>query len=209
MKHILALFAETEIFIFVFVEIVSRLDTIHRVILRKAEWLDKAVFILIFGAFSIFGTYVGIPLASGAIVNIRDFAPILAGLSAGPTIGLAIGLIGGVHRLFLGGFTCVPCGLATILAGPIAGGVNYLNKGKLVGILPGILVAIIVEVIHGGLTLLIARPLAVAIEVTKVVIPAMMVANALGVAIGIIIFEHTRELRRVSSLVQAKAGKKD
>jgi len=208
MKGILALFAETEIFIFVFMEIVSRLDTVHRVILRKARWVDKVVFIAIFGAFSIFGTYVGIPLTSGAIVNIRDFAPIMAGLIAGPIMGLAVGLIGGVHRFFLGGFTCIPCGLATILAGAIAGGINYLYKGKLIGILPGMLLAIVVEAVHGGLTLLIARPLAEAIDAVEVAIPAMMVANALGVAIGIVILEHTRELRRVSSLVQEGVRKK-
>ena len=133
----------------------------------------------------------------------------MAGLSAGPIMGLAVGLIGGIHRFFLGGFTCIPCGLATILAGAIAGGVNYYYKGKLIGIMPGMLLAIIVEVIHGGLTLLIARPLAEAIDAIEVAIPAMMVANALGVAIGIIILEHTRELRRVSSLVQVGARKKD
>jgi len=206
MKGILALFAETEIFIFVFMEIIARVETIQRVIIKKASWVDKIIFIVIFGGFSIFGTYVGIPLASGAIINIRDFAPIMAGLAAGPVMGLAVGLIGGVHRFFLGGFTCIPCGLATVLAGVIGGAVNYFNKGKLIGILPGMLVAVIVEVIHGGLTLLIARPLADAIEVVKIAIPAMMVANGLGVAIGIIILEHTKELRKVSTQVRREAG---
>ena len=207
-EELLALFAETEVFIFVFMEIVTKIKTFQRIIIKKTAWRGMCIFVLVFGAFSIFGTYVGIPLASGAIVNIRDFAPIMAGLSAGPIMGVVVGLIGGIHRFFLGGFTCIPCGLATILAGAIAGGVNYFYKGKLVGILPGILVAIVVEVIHGGLTLLIARPLADAIDTIEVAIPAMMVANGLGVAIGIIILEHTRELRRISSLVQAKSGKK-
>jgi sigma-B regulation protein RsbU (phosphoserine phosphatase) len=209
MKGILALFAETEIFIFVFMEIVARIETIQRVIIKKANWSDKVVFIVVFGAFSIFGTYVGIPLASGAIVNIRDFAPMMAGLAAGPVIGLAVGLIGGIHRLLIGGFTCVPCGLATVLAGVIGGAVHYFNKGKLIGILPGMLVAVIVEVVHGGLTLLIARPLADAIEAVRIAIPAMMVANGLGVVVGIIILEHTRELRQISSRTRGEAGHKD
>ena len=208
MKGILALFAETEIFIFVFMEIVARIETIQRVIIKKANWSDKVVFIAIFGGFSIFGTYVGIPLTSGAIVNVRDFAPMMAGLAAGPVMGLAVGLIGGIHRLILGGFTCVPCGLATVLAGVIGGAVHYFNKGKLIGILPGMLVAIIVEFLHGVLTLLIARPLSEAIEVVKIAIPAMMVANALGVAIGVIILEHTKELRGVRSLARGEAGHK-
>lgn len=202
MKGILALFAETEIFIYVFIEIMARLKTVQRVMLNKGNWRDIIIFIAIFGGFSIFGTYVGIPLASGAIVNIRDFAPMMAGLTAGPLIGLAVGLIGGIHRLLLGGFTCVPCGLATVLAGVIAGAVHYFNKGKLVGIFPGVLVAIIVEVVHGVLTLLIAKPLADAVEVIRVAIPAMMVANGLGVVVGIIILEHTTELRKISPPAQ-------
>jgi LytS/YehU family sensor histidine kinase len=208
MKGILALFAETEIFIFVFMEIVSRVDTIQRVIIRKANWVDKIIFVAVFGAFSIFGTYVGIPLSSGAIVNIRDFAPLMAGLAAGPLMGFAVGMIGGIHRLLLGGFTCVSCGLATVLAGVLGGAINYFNKGKLVGILPGMLAAIAVEVIHGGLTLLISRPLADAIEVVKIAIPAMMVANGLGVAIGIIILHHTRELKEARSPARTETGHK-
>jgi sigma-B regulation protein RsbU (phosphoserine phosphatase) len=208
MKGILALFAETEIFIFVFMEIIARIETVQRVILKEANWLDKVIFIVLFGAFSMFGNLVGIPLASGAIVSIRDFAPIVAGLAAGPVMGLAVGLIGGIHRLFLGGFTCVPCSLATVLAGVIAGVVHYFKKGKLVGILQGMLVAIIVEFLHGVLVLLIARPFNEAIEVVKTAIPAMMVADALGVAIGVIILEHTRELRGIRSLARGEAGHK-
>jgi sigma-B regulation protein RsbU (phosphoserine phosphatase) len=98
--------------------------------------------------------------------------------------------------------------LATVLAGVIGGSVYYFNKGKLIGILPGMLVAIIVEVIHGGLTLLIARPLADAVDVVKIAIPAMMVANALGVAIGVIILEHTKELRAIRSTVRGEVGHK-
>jgi LytS/YehU family sensor histidine kinase len=106
-----------------------------------------------------------------------------------------VGMIGGIHRLFLGGFTCIPCGLSTVLAGIIGGAVHYFNKGKLIGIIPGVLLAILVELIHGGLTLLIARPFAEALEVVKIAIPAMMIANALGVAIAIIILEHSKELK--------------
>ena len=208
MKHVLALFGETEIFIFVFMEIVSRIDTIQRVMIDKAKWIDKLIFVAVFGGFSIFGTYIGIPLESGAIVNIRDFAPIMAGLTAGPIIGLAVGLIGGIHRMFIGGFTCIPCSLATVFAGLIGGLVHYYHKGKLVGILEGMLVAIVVEVLHGLLTLLIARPLADAIEATKIAIPAMMLANALGVVVGVIILEHTKELRALREAVHVSTSRK-
>jgi sigma-B regulation protein RsbU (phosphoserine phosphatase) len=199
MERILGLFATTESIIFVFMEVVVRIKPIQRVIIKKSDWRDKAIFIVIFGGFSILGTYLGIPLASGAIVNIRDFAPMVAGVTAGPIIGSAVGLIGGVHRLLLGGFTCIPCGLATVIAGSIGGAIYYFNKGKPIGILPAVLLTVLVELLHGGLTLLIARPFAEALEAVKIAIPAMMVANGLGMAIAIIVLDHTKELREVVS----------
>jgi sigma-B regulation protein RsbU (phosphoserine phosphatase) len=195
MDETLALFAHTEVFIYVFAEIVSKLAPVQRVIFKKALWQDKLIFILLFGGFSIFGTYIGIPLPSGVISNIRDLSPIMAGLAAGPVAGLAVGLIGGIHRLLLGGFTGVPCALATILAGIIAGAFYKFNKGKIVGILYSMLIAAIIELVHAGLTLLIARPFSEALDAVLNATPAMIVANALGIAIAVIIIRNTKDVQ--------------
>jgi sigma-B regulation protein RsbU (phosphoserine phosphatase) len=189
----LGLFASTEIFIFVFMEIVTKLDTVQRVIFKKAELRDNVAFVLLFGLFSIFGTYVGIPSSYGAISNIRDLAPMVAGLVAGPYIGLAVGLIGGIQRLFLGGDTAIPCCLATILAGLLAGLVYRLNKGKLLGIVPAMMFAAGFEVIHAGIVLAMVRPFTEAIEIVLDVIPAMIIAVSLGVGISVIVIHSTKE----------------
>ena len=183
----LQLFAGTEIFIFVFMEIVVKLDAIQRVIFKKAKNADYILFILIFGLFSIFGTLIGTTQSTGAIVNIRDLAPMVAGLVAGPAVGLAVGLIGGVHRFFLGGVTAVPCSLATVLAGFLGGVVYVLNKEKLVGVIPAMLFAAGVELLHGGLVLLLVHPFSLAVEIVEQVIPQMLIANSLGVGISVII----------------------
>jgi sigma-B regulation protein RsbU (phosphoserine phosphatase) len=189
----LGLFASTEIFIFVFMEIVTKLDTVQRVIFKKAEFRDNVAFVLLFGLFSIFGTYVGIPGSYGAISNIRDLAPMVAGLVAGPYIGLAVGLIGGIQRLFLGGDTAVPCCLATILAGLLAGLVYQLKKGKLLGIIPAMIFAAGFEVLHAGIVLAMVRPFTEAVEVVLDVIPAMIIAVSLGVGISIIVIHSTKD----------------
>jgi sigma-B regulation protein RsbU (phosphoserine phosphatase) len=175
----LTLFATTEVFIFVFMEIVSKLDPIQRVIFKKPELSDYIIFILVFGGFSIFGTLIGIP--------------IIAGLVAGPAVGMAVGLIGGIHRFSLGGLTCLPCSLATVLAGLIAGCIYLLNNKKLLGIVPAILFAASVELLHGALTLALAQPYSAALEVVLTAIPDMMIANSLGVGIGVIVIHHTKE----------------
>jgi sigma-B regulation protein RsbU (phosphoserine phosphatase) len=106
---------------------------------------------LVFGGFSIFGTFVGIQLPSGAIVNIRDLGPMIAGLVGGPLVGLGSGLIGGVRRYFLGGFTSVPCGLSTVLSGLISGVVFLITRRKLINVFQGMMLAILIECVHAGL----------------------------------------------------------
>jgi sigma-B regulation protein RsbU (phosphoserine phosphatase) len=195
----LGLFASTEVFIFVFMEIVTKIETIQRVIFKKAEMRDYAVFIAIFGLFSIFGTYVGIPGNYGAICNIRDLAPMIAGLVAGPYVGVAVGLIGGIHRLFLGGDSAVPCCLATVLAGLIAGLVYKYNNGKLIGIIPAMVFAVGIELLHASLALALVHPFTEAVDIVVTDIPAMIVANSLGLAISVIVIHSTKELCKQDS----------
>jgi phosphoserine phosphatase RsbU/P len=192
----LGLFASTEIFIFVFIEIVTKTDAIQRVIFKNARTRDYIGFALLFGIFSIFGTYIGTSGSYGAISNIRDLAPMVAGLVAGPYAGLAVGLIGGIHRLWLGGLTAVPCSLATIFAGLFAGLIFRFNKGKLLGIIPAMLFAVAVELMHGGLALLLIHPYSVALDVVLTSIPKMMIANSLGMGVTIIIIHSTKASHR-------------
>src|SRR4030042_752566 len=64
----------------------------------RFNFKNRLFLILVFGVFSIFGTYGGIELPSGAIANVRDLGPMMAGLIGGPVVGLGAGLIGGIHR---------------------------------------------------------------------------------------------------------------
>ena len=207
MKELLELFAETEIFIFVFTEIVVKIPAIELVILNRARWKHYIVFVLIFGAFSILGTLIGIHMHSGAVSNIRDFAPLIAGLIAGPYVGLAVGIIGGVHRMLMGGITCIPCGISTIVAGLIGGLVYMWNKKQLIGIIPAMLLALFVEALHGAINLLMVRPFDVALEIVKTAIPPMMIANSLGMAIGVIIVGHVHETHMLLNKVEADKEK--
>jgi PAS domain S-box-containing protein len=66
-------------------------------------------------------------VAGGARVNIRDSIAILAAILAGPIVGIVVGLAGGIYRITLGGWTALPCGLATITISIIAA---YFAKYK-------------------------------------------------------------------------------
>ncbi|MCQ1539238.1 hypothetical protein FTO68_09630 [Methanocalculus taiwanensis] len=85
-----------------------------------ANKTDLLWLILIFGTLSIYGTFRGFNF-EGVLLNFRDLGPILAGLIGGPIAGAAAGAIGGLYRYSLGGWTALPCAVATIVAGILGG----------------------------------------------------------------------------------------
>jgi sigma-B regulation protein RsbU (phosphoserine phosphatase) len=174
---------ETACVVVAFAYVVTRAGFFIEILDKKLNLKNQAIMILLFGALSIFGTYGGLQLPSGAIANIRDLGPMVGGLVGGPLVGLGAGLIGGVHRYFLGGFTCVPCALSTVIAGLLGGAIYRIKKGEFVGIWLAVVFAIFMELLHMGLTLLIARPYDKALATVKEVVLPMVGANALGMAI--------------------------
>jgi sigma-B regulation protein RsbU (phosphoserine phosphatase) len=166
-----------------FAYVVTRTGFFTEILDKKFTVKNQILLIVLFGALSIFGTYGGLLLPSGAIANIRDLGPMVAGLVAGPVVGLGAGLIGGVHRYFLGGFVCIPCSVSTVLAGLLGGIIFLINKREFVAVWQAVLFAIFMELLHMGLTLLIAKPYDQALGVVKEVILPMTTANAIGVAI--------------------------
>nr|CBH37889.1 conserved hypothetical membrane protein, SpoIIE and 5TMR of 5TMR-LYT family [uncultured archaeon] len=146
---------------------------------KKFTLKNRVIFISIFGAVSIFGTYSGIEIF-GAIANVRDLGPMIAGLIGGPVIGLGAGLIGGIHRYFLGGFTCVPCSLATVLAGLFGGIIYILRRGKFIGVPGAVLFAALMESFHMILALILAHPYSEVVKVVEEVSIPMIFANSLG-----------------------------
>jgi sigma-B regulation protein RsbU (phosphoserine phosphatase) len=68
----------------------------------------QCLLILVFGALSVYGTVAGVEFL-GAIINIRDLGPMLAGMLGGPVVGLGAGIIGAAYRFSLGGFTVYSC----------------------------------------------------------------------------------------------------
>ena len=189
---------KTTCVIIVFAYVVTRNRFFTEILDKKFSFKNQAILILLFGALSIFGTYGGINLPSGAIANTRDLGPMVAGLVGGPWIGLGAGLIGGIHRYFLGGFVCIPCALSTVIAGLLGGAIYRLRKGEFVTVWQAILFAIFMECLHTGLVLLIARPYDQALAVAREVILPMNGANALGVAIFALIIRNLITERRTA-----------
>ncbi|MFC1999278.1 PP2C family protein-serine/threonine phosphatase [Chloroflexota bacterium] len=178
--------------------LVTRSRFFDQIINKQLDYKNRLFIIAVFGAFSIFGTSSGIHLPSGAIANIRDLGPMIAGLIGGPTVGLGAGLIGGTHRYFEGGLTCEPCSLATVIAGLTGGLIYTWRKGELPGVWGATLFATLMESFHMVLVLIMSRPFNEAVEVTRLVSLPMIMANAIGMAIFALIANNVIEEKRTA-----------
>ncbi|MBP1929996.1 sigma-B regulation protein RsbU (phosphoserine phosphatase) [Methanolinea mesophila] len=158
----------------------------------------QLILILVFGALSVYGTLSGVEVM-GAIVNVRDLGPMLAGLLGGPVVGVGAGLIGAAYRMSLGGFTMYSCSLSTVLAGFI-GGLIWLAVGrKFAGFTIAVLFAVLMEGLHMLLTLAIARPFDEAVAVVSTVALPMILANAAGMAVFAFIIGNLQKERKTQA----------
>ncbi|MHB8137262.1 MAG: PP2C family protein-serine/threonine phosphatase [Smithellaceae bacterium] len=179
---------------------ITRGPLFKRVLEKNMTWKDQLLMVLIFGMFSIYGTLGGFRILGG-IASIRDLGPTVAGLLAGPVVGLGAGVIGGIHRYLQGGFTALACGIAPVIAG-LAGGVVYLFKrNRFIGIGRAVLLMICIELAHMAIVLAISQPREKAIELVESTILPIVSANAIGIGIYGFIMEN---LLRERSLERAK-----
>ena len=176
---------------------------------KKLPHMAKQVIIgILFGCVSAFASSYGVQWL-GTMVNVRDAAPLSAGLVFGAPAGIISGLIGGLYRWFSvywggGMYTRFACSIATILAGFMAAGLRKLmfdNKKPTWGY--GICIAVVCEVIHMILIFLTNMDnSSQAFEFVKGATAPMMLGNSVAVGLSIILvslFSHERFFRKKTS----------
>lgn len=159
--------------------------------------------IVFFGFFGIIGTYSGMSFSTDtlrfdpwtadlasdeAIANSRVIGIVIAGMLGGYKVGIGAGLIAGLHRFTLGGFTALACGLAAIVAGIIAG--RFQKKKNNVNLRTAFLVGAIAETIQMLIILLIARPYDQAQTLVEIIGVPMIIANGLGSALFLMVIKN-------------------
>jgi two-component system, LytTR family, sensor histidine kinase LytS len=174
--------------------------------------------ILFFGFFGIIGTYTGLAFntdtqqfdrwAAGltpdeAIANSRVIGVVLAGLLGGYKVGIGAGLIAGIHRMTLGGFTAIACGLASIIAGIIAGA--YRRKNKHVKPSSAFIIGALAETFQMFIILMLAYPFEKALNLVSIIGIPMIIANGLGSALFLLIIKSVvNEEEKVGALQAQK-----
>ena len=162
--------------------------------IKRLPYMTKQVIIgILFGGVSAFASSYGVEWL-GAVVNVRDAAPLSAGLIFGAPAGIISGFIGGLYRWFSvywggGAYTRVACSIATVLAGLMAAGLRkrmFDNKKPTWGY--GICIAVACEVIHMILIFITNMDnSSQAFEFVKGATIPMIIGNAAAVGLAIII----------------------
>lgn len=175
--------------------------------------------IIFFGAFGIIGTYSGITFDSNslmfdrwvyglgndeAIANSRVIGIIIAGLLGGYKVGIGAGILAGIHRFSLGGFTALSCGFSAILAGILSG--FFYRKQKRLKLTTALIVGALAEAVQMLVILLISKPFAQALQLVETIGVPMIVANGVGSAIFLLIIRNVlNEEEKIGALQAQKA----
>lgn len=151
---------------------------------------SKILLILIFSLMGILSTYSGV-FVNGAIANTRVVSVMLAGILGGPQVGLAVGIIAGMHRyaIDLQGLTGLACCISTILEGVLAGWLHSRLQTKNSKWLI-FWVTFAAEVMQMIIILAVAKPFDEALKLVSVISIPMIIFNSVGVVIMLIMIEN-------------------
>ncbi|WP_309121455.1 sensor histidine kinase [Paenibacillus sp.] len=222
MIYLLPLMLERVGLLLIFGFLLSRMRSFRQMIHQQHSLKEKTQLIAVFGAFGILSNYTGIEIqndlistevwqttvdADGALANTRVLGVVLGGLLGGPLVGTGVGLIAGLHRFTLGGFTAVACGISTIFAGIVTGFLSArLRKKGSITVSRAVLIGIVMECIQMGIILAVAKPYEAALELVQLISIPMITMNGFGTLLFVLMIQSIlQEEERTRALQTNKA----
>ncbi|MGP4062688.1 LytS/YhcK type 5TM receptor domain-containing protein [Halobacillus sp. H74] len=188
---------------------------------KKLNYKQQYTAIGVFGLFGIIGTYTGITYdtatvefgrwaynlgESEALANSRVIGIVAAGLFGGYRIGIGAGLIAGLHRFSLGGFTGFACGISAVVAGLIAG--FFHKKGQPLKLKTALLIGALAETVQMGVIMLVSTPFSRAWSLVQEIGLPMIVANGVGSALFLLIIRNVLNEEEKAGALQAQKALK-
>lgn len=168
-----------------------------RQLLQKEQHSRQELFAVtaVFSLFALFSTWTGIHV-EGSLVNVRTIAIMSGGILFGPWVGIATGVIAGLHRFLIDihGVTSVPCLVTSIIAGIVSGWIN-INVTKQKRWSAGIIGGIACESLTMLLIVLWTLPKVRGLDIVEEIAVPMILGTA---SIGLIVL-----------LVQSVEGEKE
>ncbi|MBQ5823608.1 MAG: SpoIIE family protein phosphatase [Clostridia bacterium] len=172
---------------------------------RKLSFTSKQILIgIVFGGLSAFASSYGVEIL-GTVANVRDAAPLCAGLIFGGPAGIISGVLGGAYRFFsvywgAGEYTRIACSLSTMLAGIIAAILRrFMFDNKKPTWSYGVFITVVCEVLHMLMIFFTnMNDSAYAFEFVKAATLPMVIGNAAAVGISLMLVSLLKRKYRKS-----------
>ncbi len=182
----------------VFAYLLSKTPIFMPLLNISSRWEHKLSCYLLFSMFCIMGSYFGLQYQD-AIANTRAIGAVMGGLFGGPIVGLAVGMTGGIHRYFMGGFTDLACTISTSVEGLIGGllHVYLLRKNKINDLFkPHVifLITLFAELTQMAILLAVAKPYDQALALVSQIALPMITANTIGAVLFMSIIEDRKSV---------------
>ncbi len=162
--------------------LLAQTKLVDRLMTHRMTFRDRILFVIFFSFVAISGTYGGIPIHD-ALANSRVVGIIAAGLLGGPVLGTTVGVIAGIHRLFLGGFTAVACGTSSAIAGLLSGIFTRIYPHNPIPWYIAFAVGFVCESFQMIIILAMAKPFEEALTLVSQIAIPMILANSCGTAL--------------------------
>ncbi|WP_315522995.1 sensor histidine kinase [Fusobacterium massiliense] len=182
-----------------------KIDRSNLVIKNKGKTSKNIVILsFFFSLLAISGTYIGLNF-QGAILNTRNVGVVAGGILGGPYVAVITGVVAGFHRMFVnvGRETALPCAIATILGGFIIAYFEKFTKNKSKSAV-AFLMGFIVENLSMMFILIFVKNKDLAQNIVKNFYIPMVMMNAIGASILILIVEDIIEKSELIAGNQAK-----
>ena len=182
-----------------------KIDRANLMIKSKGKSLiDIIILSFFFSLLSISGTYIGLNF-QGAILNTRNVGVVAGGILGGPYVAVITGVVAGFHRMFVnvGRETALPCAIATILGGFIIAYFEKFTRNKSKSAV-AFLMGFIVENLSMMFILIFVKNKDLAQNIVKNFYIPMVMMNAIGASILILIVEDIIEKSELIAGNQAK-----
>nr|WP_319377023.1 SpoIIE family protein phosphatase [uncultured Methanoregula sp.] len=176
--------------IMIFAYLFTRSRYFIEVFEHRATLSTKIILIIFFGLISVYGSISKISLY-GAVLNVHDLGPIIAGLVCGPYVGLGAGLIGGAFRLTQGGPYMYAAALATIVAGLLGGLIYLAHKKEFISTKKAVLYSFLIEIIVSVMQIAMATP------PEQVVNVALFVALPMIIIVSVAVFIFSKIIHNI------------
>lgn len=166
--------------------VITRIEGFRKIFQKENyQKRDIAILCVIFSAFAIMETYLGINV-DGSLVNIRTITIVSGGILFGPVVGIITGIVAGTHRFLIdiNGVTSLPCLITSVVAGISSGYINKKVKRKY-SYIAGILLGMSCEILTMALILLMTKPYDLGLGIVQKIAIPMILGE---VNVGFIIF---------------------